>query len=253
MPNSNSDQIFALFDNPANVKIVAEIEKTGAQILKFPTIEAEKIEPDENFRGVIEHLQDYDWIVFADVLAVDFFLAKLEESGVDLYELDAARVCALGETVSDRLRFAQLHADVIPHRVDVPNVVAALENYTGESEWANLKFLVVKEFSLDGEISRALTERQAAAQELPIYQIKSAVKNEFVKLKVLLKGGAVDEFVFGAPTDFIALKRIFDEQPLAETLAEVRVSAVGGLTLQTVREHGIRRADLFRLGKIDTV
>ena len=257
MTNSIAGKTFALFDNPTGVKLIAEIEKTGAKLLKFPIIETEKIELSETSIELIKNLKNFNWIIFPDVLAVDYFLAGLEENGVDFFELDEVRVCALGEVVSDRLRFVQLHADVIPNLIGAENIVSSLKNYTAEDELKKMKFLIVKEISLDNAIRNELIKSRAEVTELPVYRIKPAVKNETAKLKTLLitlfRGGAIDEFIFSAPTDFIALKNTFNEELFAELFSEIKVSAVDGLTLQIVREHDLKRADLFRLEKIDTV
>ena len=253
MSNSLAGKTFALFDRPTNNKLAAEVEKTGAKILKFPMFESEKIESAETSVQIIKNLSEFDWIIFTDVLAVDFFLGSLEENAVDFYELDEIRVCALGEVVTDRLRFVQLHADVIPNRADAANVLSSLKTYIAADEFAGLKFLIVKEITLDNKVKYELSEARAEVVELAIYRIKFSIKDQIAKLKTLLKGGAIDEFVFSAPTDFIGLKYIFDEEPFARLFSEIKVSAVDGLTLQTVREHDLKRADLFRLAKIDTV
>lgn len=253
MLNAIADHTFAVFDNAANKKLWEEIEKRGAKIFRFPVIEPAKPQSAEASASVIRNLDQFDWIIFTDVLAVDFFLQYLEENGVDFFELDERRVCALGEAVADRLRFAQLHADVIPNRIDAAEVASALKIYTGDSEFDRLKFLVVKESLLAGDIRNELAQTKAEITELPVYQIKFAVPDEIVKLKTLLKGGAIDEFILSAPTDFIALQHIFGEEPLPALFAEIKVSAVDGAALQSIREHGLVSADLFRLEKIDTV
>lgn len=253
MSNSIAGKTFALFDNPINKKIIAEIESAGAKIFKFPVIEAEKMEPDKTSVEILKNLKKYDWVIFPDVLTVDFFLESLAENGVDFFEMDELRVCALGECVSDRLRFGQLHADVIPRKIAAKNVLSALKDYAGENELGNLEFLLIKENSLTGEIKNQLLAANAKFSELPIYRIKIGGKNEIAKLKTLLKGGAIDEFIFSAPTDFIALEYIFNEEPLARIFSEIKISAVDALTRQIIREHDIKPAGLFRLGKIDTV
>jgi len=253
MSNLIAEKTFACFANPNNVKLISEIEKTKAKIIKFPEIEAEKIVLNENSIELVKNLKNYDWIIFTDVLAVDFLLEILEENAIDFYDLDETRVCALGEVVSDRLRFVQLHADVIPNRVTAKIVVSSLQSYIAEDQFKESKFLIVKELSLDNKISKELVEIGAEVSELSIYRIKFRVEDQIAKLRTLLIGGAVDEFIFSAPTDFIALKYIFNEEPFAKLFSGIKVSAADGLTLQTVREHDLKHADLFRLEKIDTV
>jgi uroporphyrinogen-III synthase len=250
MPNSNSEKTYALFANPGNKKIVAELENAGARIIEFPPLEAEKIEPGENLIEPQKNLVEFDWIIFPDVLTVDFFLQILEEKAIDFFELDEIRVCAFGEVVSDRLRFAQLHADVIPSTIRTEDVLSALKNYIAPNGFKNLKFLLPQEIFFRNEIKNQLSKTGAEVYELPVYQIKISKENEISKLKVLLKGGAIDEFIFSAPTDFIHLNYIFSGEPLARIFAGVEISATGGIVYQTVRENDLKCAGLFQPDKI---
>ncbi len=253
MQNSIHDKTFALFANPTNQKIVSELEHAGAKIIKFPPLETEKIELNESSIEQLSRLAEFDWVIFPDVLTVDFFLQTLEENAVDFFELDAIRVCAFGEAVSDQLRFVQLHADVIPNRLRTEDVLSALKNYIAAEDFQNLKFLLVRGSLVEGELKKQLTQAGAEVCELPVYQIKISKENEIPKIKALLKGGAIDEFVFSAPTDFIYLNYIFSGEPLARVFADVKISAADPIVYQTVRENDLNCAGLFQTDKIAKV
>lgn len=253
MFNSIDEKIFALFANPGNQKIIHALEKAGAQTIKFPPLDVEKIEADADSIEDLSRLAELDWIIFPDVLTVDFFLESLEELGVDFFELDEIRVCALGETISDRLRFARLHADVIPKTVKTEDVLSALKNYIAEENFRNRKFLMPKEKQFESETKRLLIEAGAEAFELPIYQVKIQKANEISKLKALLKGGAIDEFIFSAPTDFIYLNYIFEGESLASVFAGVEIYASDANVYQTVRENDLKCSGLFQPNKIAKV
>ena len=253
MPNSIADKTFALFAGSNNKKVVSELENAGAKIIKFPLLEAERVEPNENSIEQLSNLVEFDWIIFPDVLAVDFFLQSLEENAIDFFELDEIRVCAFGEVVSDRLRFVQLHADVIPNTTKTEDVLSALKNYISAEDFKNLKFLLPKESSFKSETKKQLLEAGAEVSEMPIYQIKVSKENEISKLEALVRGGAIDEFIFSAPTDFIYLNYIFKGEPLARVFAGVEISASDGNIYQTVRENDLKCAGLFQPDKIAKV
>ncbi len=89
--------------------------------------------------------------------------------------------------------------------------------------------------------------------ELPVYNIKFAEENEIPKLKALLIGGAIDEFIISAPTDFIGLNHIFNGERLDRLLSEIKVAAIDGAMFQFAREHNLKHAVLFQRAKLDTV
>lgn len=253
MQNSIKDKTYALFADPNNRKIAVELERAGAKIIEFPPLEIETIEPNENSTEQLSRLAEFDWVIFPDVLTVDFFLQTLEKNRVDFFELDAIRVCAFGEVVSDRLRFVQLHADVVPNRLRTEDIMSALKNYVAAEDFKNLKFLLVRGSFFESELKKQLTQAGADVCELPVYQIKISKQNEITKIKALVRGGAIDEFVFSAPTDFVQLNYIFNGEPLARVFADVKISAADPIVYQTVRENSLICAGLFQTDKIAKV
>lgn len=253
MPNSINEKTFALFANANNRKIISELERAGAKVIKFPPLEAEKIELNESSIEQLSRLAEFDWVIFPDVLTVDFFLQTLEENAVDFFELDQVRVCAFGEAVSDQLRFVQLHADVIPNRLRTEDVLSALKNYVAAEDFMRLKFLLVRGSLFEDELKKQLMQADAEVCDLPVYQIKVSKENEIPKIKALLKGGAIDEFVFSEPTDFTHLNYIFSGEPLARVFADIKISAADGIIYQTVRENDLICAGLFQTDKIAKV
>jgi uroporphyrinogen-III synthase len=244
MPNSN-EKTYALFSNPTNKKIIAELEKQGAKVFLFPPLETERTVLDEESAAAIKNLSSFDWMIFPDVLTVEYFLEILQENEIDLFEMDLVQVCAFGESVADRLRFVQLHADVIPNSVEAGSVFLALSDYIGQNAFRNLKFLLPKETSQQFEIKKKLIEIGANVFELPIYQAKVSITDKITKLKTLLKGGAIDEFVFSSPTDLIALQNYFGNS-ITETLSDINVSAVNKEMFQALKENNLK-ANYFQL------
>ncbi len=253
MSDAANEKTYALFANPANRKLVAELEKTGARIFQFPPIGTEKKSLDKKSIENLRHLAEFDWVVFPDVLTVDYFLEALEENEIDSFEMDLLRVCAFGEAVSDRLRFAAIHADIIPSSVEIDVVFAAMLDYIGEGELKKLKILFPKEDFNENLLTKNLQAFGAEVLVLPIYKIKFEKNLAITKLKTLLKVGAIDEFIFTAPDDFIALKQYFETEKLIDIFKEVKISAADAVNLQTAREHKLETVGLFHPSKLGRV
>lgn len=253
MSGSAIEKTYALFANPANRKLAADLKEAGAKVFEFPPMQTEKLDLDETARDALKNLEQFDWLIFPDVLAADFFLELLEESEIDLFELDFLRTCALGEAVADHLRFVQIHADVIPATIDGEQTFLAIADYAGKDNLEKLTFLLPKEISSKNALTNELRKVGAAVFELPIYKAKVSNKLEITKMKTLLENGAVDEFVFTAPTDFIWFNYYFNDRNLNDVFADVKISATGAGTLQAAGERKLKSVSLFRLEKIDKV
>jgi len=253
MFDAANEKTYALFANPANRKLIAELENTGARVFQFPPIDTEKIALDEKSVDYLRHLADFDWLIFSDVLTVDYFLEALEDNAIDSFEMDLLRVCAFGEAVSDRLRFAAIHADIIPTSVEIDVVFAAMLDYIGGEELKSLKILFANKSFSENLLTKKLQASGAEVLELPIYKIKFEKNLEIAKLKTLLEVGAIDEFIFTAPDDFVALKQYFESEMLFEIFKEVKVSAADAVNFQIAREHKLETVSLFHLDKLGRV
>lgn len=249
MNDSGDGAAYAIFDTAANRKIVGDLRKSGANIFLFPPLETAKLALNETETAHFTNLKKFDWLIFADVLTVDYFLETLESNAIDFYDLDEIRVCAFGETVSDRLRFASVHADVILAKVGTAEVYAALINYIGEAEIGGLRFFYLTSDSEASDLANGLRAKNAEVVELPVYEAVRNETSELIKLKTLLKGGAIDEFILTAPTDLIALKNYFQPENLADVLSEIKISASDGVMFQAAKEHDLSRVGFFQTGK----
>ncbi len=229
-----SEKTYGLFPKQNKRKFISELEKNGAGIVLFPEFTEEKIDFDES---LIENLQNFEWIIFQDIFTADIFLESLKESGFDLYEFDNFRILAAGEAVADRLRFEQIHSDIIPTNLSPEAMFQAVSDY--ESNLNGAKFLVLKQSGSKNELSGLLKNAGAEVSEKAVYRLNFADESELSKLKALIKGGAIDKIVFAAPEEILAFKKIFSMENLREILRETEVSAIDEVTRKSLWENGL--------------
>ncbi|HEY0461292.1 MAG TPA: uroporphyrinogen-III synthase, partial [Pyrinomonadaceae bacterium] len=158
---------YGLFENALNKKLISVLKQRGEDVLVFPSIKAARLDLTAESVNHLKNLTGFDWIILTDTFAADYFIEALGELEIDFYELDNVTTCALGEAVADRLRFVQVHADVIPSKTNAEAVFAAISNYAGD-ELGDLRVLIVCEKSADRAIIEKL-KSAAAVRELPIY------------------------------------------------------------------------------------
>lgn len=229
------EKTIGIIKNPKNKKLISNLEKQGNKMVLFSEPETNLIKIDSE---IISKLYDFDWLIFTDLHSVDYFLLQLEENAINLFELDALRICALGEAVADRLRFQQLHSDVIPPDVQAQTVISALTDYIfDEKEFSEMKFLIIKELNSEFEISSLFSEKNISVTVLPVYQCVFEDSSQVPKLKALVRGGSIDEFIFTSPDDVFSVLRIFNDENPGKVFAEVKITANDEITLQTFNEH----------------
>jgi uroporphyrinogen-III synthase len=230
MSEFSQEKTYALFASPLNQKRLSQLQKLEIETIIFPTITV----TESNYSTrILQSLSEFDWLIFPDVYAVEFFVNSLEKLDIDLFELDSLRVLAYGEAVADRLRFSQLHADVIPPTVKTSDVLQSLKDYIfDEDEFARQRFLVLKKKNAEIDLVKELPN----VSEMEIYEVEIKDESEIPKLKALLKGGAIDEFIFSSHYDVLNLAQLFQTENLADLLEGMTLTATDNLTLQSLQE-----------------
>jgi uroporphyrinogen-III synthase len=221
-----SDTIHGLFQTPANKAFIAKLEARGLAVLALPQVEVSALE-----FTLAEPLDSFDWMVFRDIYSADFFLTGIGE----VYALDELRVCTYGEAVADRLRFSQVHADIIPARIAAEEILSQIAAY---DTIAGKRFLIPREKHAAAELASLLKNKNGEVVELPVYEAHKP--SELAKWRSLLLGGAIDNFIFTSPQD------VYDLCLFAEP-GEINAAlqALDEQTLRALQEFGLP-AELWR-------
>lgn len=213
-----------------------ELEKLGAKVVLFPTIE---IIPPESYAALdaaLLNLSDYDWLVMTSANAAEHFLRRLEANGLEITELDYLRVCAIGAATFERLRLAQVHVDVLPDESRAEGVFAALGEYLGNSEeLKDLRFLLPRSSIARDFLPRKLSEAGALVTEVTAYRTILPQHAETGKLTALFKGGAIDCVTFTSPSTFTNFVQMLNQDNLSLLLLDVAIACLGETTARSVR------------------
>lgn len=235
----SNQKTYALFLNVATQKLAEKLESEGAMVFRFSPVATRQIRSEESSEIIKNNLHEFDWIIFPDVFAVDHFLNLLEENKLEFFELDALRVMAFGEAVADRLRFVQLHADIIPPAIDADIIFSTLFSYLGKDDLTGVNFLMPKGLEFETDLTNKLIERGANVSELAVYEIESIEKDKTAKIKALLKGGAIDEFIFDSPEDILSLKYYLASGILSEIMSGIKILGTNETMLHALRENDL--------------
>lgn len=240
MTENKVEKTYAVVSVGRNRKLIESLRALNHKIIEIPASGFEKIWLGEEKIEVLKNIAQYDWLVFPDVFAAEFFLEILDENEYEMFELDHLRVCVFGEATADRLRYAQIHTDVIPPKNTKETIFAALTDYVaGESSLSDLKFLIVKKINENIELTDELDKLKIFYREVAIYRSKPATGEETAKLKALILGGAIDEFVFTSSEDWETLREIFSGANIKKLLGGTLISATDEATRQTLNENDI--------------
>jgi uroporphyrinogen III methyltransferase / synthase len=213
-----------------------ELERLGAEVLEFPTIE---IQPPEDFGpldAAIRDLDSFDWLIFTSVNGVEAFLRRLAHHGLDLRAMPRrSRVAAIGPATAQKIREVGLRVDVVPKEF---RAEALIEEVTGVS-LAGRRVLIPRARVARGILPEKLREAGAEVVVPPAYESVPSSEGKDALAKKL-RAGEVDCVTFTASSTVENFVRAFGAKVAARLLARTRVACIGPMTADTARGHGIR-------------
>lgn len=220
-------------------EFVAALEQYGAQVIVCPTIEIRELESYEQLDDALEHLYGYDWLIFTSVNGVDHFFKRLGTTQHNSNELDALKVCAIGDATAERLHELHVHVDLVPDVFKAEGVFAALERFVGgRSALQTLNILIPRASVARDYLPKALVEAGARVDVVPAYRTVVPADLDRGRLAAMLSGGA-DCIAFTSSSTVRNLGQLFDTDDLSGPLAGVVIACIGDVTSATAADYGL--------------
>lgn len=230
----------ALFSSPANKKIISDLKNNRSyNVTEIPQFLTHQRKLSEKETESIINFEKFDWLIFTDIFTVEYFLETLKQSEIDLYLLDEINICVLGEAVADRLRFEQIHADIICSMIDVNEVVIRLSAFI-KNEYTDRepKILILKEDSFADELKEKLGAKFKIIKDLSIYYIEEPNDKSISILKAKFTGETFEDFIFTSPEDFVYIQKYFANNKFTENTFQTYYTN-SELIYQTLQEFGV--------------
>jgi uroporphyrinogen III methyltransferase/synthase len=217
-------------------ELSADLERLGAQVYEFPTIEISSPQDFGPLDAAIRDLDSFSLIVFTSVNGVEAFLKRLQHHGLDLRALPReAKVAAIGPATAQRIERAGLRVDVLPeeHRAE------ALIEVLGAHPLAAERVLIPRAKVAREVLPEKLREAGAEVVVPPAYEsVPSSEGKEEVSLR--LHSGEIDCVTFTASSTVENFVGAFGAEEAARLLTQTRVACIGPITADTARKHGLR-------------
>jgi uroporphyrinogen III methyltransferase/synthase len=213
-----------------------DLERLGAEVHEFPTIEITPPEDFEPLDAAIRDLDSFGLIVFTSVNGVEAFLKRLQFHGLDLRAVPRdAKVAAIGPATAERIEGAGLRVEVIPEEYRAEALIEAL----GAHPLAGERILIPRAKVAREVLPEKLREAGAEVVVPPAYEsVPSSGGKEEVSLR--LRSGEIDCVTFTASSTVENFVGAFGAEEAARFLEWSRVACIGPITAGTARKHGLR-------------
>lgn len=207
------------------------LEANGAEVIQFPTIEIRPLEIDS---AKIPSPDQYDWVIFTSVNAVEIYYTHLREKGKDTRVFGGCSICAVGPKTVEALNCIGIYPDFVPSHASGKVVATEIEDVQGK------KILLPRAKIATADLPNTLHKRGAYVDDIPLYDtVKVATENSDIIEKDLLEGN-VDFVTFTSSSTVTNFLEMFPPHTAKDLLAHVRVAVIGPTTEATAVEHGVR-------------
>ena len=207
------------------------LEANGAQVIQFPTI---KIQPIGVNNVYIHSTNQYDWIVFTSVNAVEIFYERLLETGKDARAFGTSKICAVGPKTVDALNHIGIQPDFVPSHSRGSAIAAEMEDVKGK------KVLLPRAKIATADLPNGLREKGALVDDVPLYDTVKVASENRDEIEADLLNGRIDLITFTSSSTVTNFLEMFPTHEPAVLLAKVKVAVIGPTTQKTAMKHDVQ-------------
>jgi uroporphyrinogen III methyltransferase/synthase len=236
------------------------LEDLGAEVIQFSTIEIVPPETWDELDRAIEHVHDYDWLIFTSANGVKYFFSRLFEKGVDIRELKGIKVCAIGSKTEAAVNRFGLKVDMVPEEFNAEGLIDAFIKEVRSQESGvrsgnknpeensspltphtsllkGLKFLLPRA-EVAREIFPEKVRELGGIIDVPVAY--RAVRPDYhgKRLKRFLKEGRITIATFTSAATFTNFREIMGEDA-DDLLKNVAIAVIGPVTAKAVKKAGL--------------
>lgn len=211
-------------------EFAALLESNGAEVIQFPTI---KIQPIDMDSADIPSPNEYDWVIFTSVNAVEIFYEHLRENGKDARAFGRSKICAVGPKTVDALNHIGIHPDFVPARSRGTAIAAEMEDVHGK------KILLPRAKIAAANLPNTLRERGGRVDDLPLYDTVKVKSERHQTIQAELLNGKIDFVTFTSASTVTNFLEMFPAYPPTVLLANVHVAVIGPATQATAVACGV--------------
>jgi len=214
--------------------VVDLLSAAGARCLEIPTLEIAPPDDLGPWDRALEHLSDYDWVIFTSANGVAAFFERLFEKGLDVRALGRAKLAAIGPATAQVLREWGLVADVVPARFVAEDLAAALVPRIAPGS----RVLLARAQVAREVLPEVLAQAGMRVDVVPVYQARppAAIPEE---ARYPIEFNRIDLLTFASSATVHNFASLVGREKFLQLARTAVVAAIGPITAASLQEYGI--------------
>jgi len=218
--------------------LVAKLEENGADCLEYSTIHIEPVDDYRVLDQAIARIGEYQWVLFTSLNAVTYFFGRLYLMGGDSRTLAGPKIAVVGKATAEELLEYGIKADLIPEKFTGEGLAESLI----QTQVGGNRILMPRALRASEILPEALTDAGATVTIAPVYQ-NVPPQGRKDELREQLESGSIDLVTFTSSstvTNFLTMIDAGSKDELHQLLGKVKIAAIGPVTAETIRQHGLQ-------------
>lgn len=207
------------------------LEDYGADVIQFPTIKIVPIDIDITSLPIPEQ---YHWVIFTSVNAVEIYYDRLRDNGLDSRAFSNSKICAIGVKTVESLERIGIYPDFIPIQSSGRGIESEIKDIKDQ------RILLPRAEIATEELPETLKDRGAIVDNLPLYKTEKVSNKDSQSIGNDLEDGSIDMVTFTSSSTVRNFFDMFPKMKKTHLLKNTKVSVIGPRTAETVEEYGVK-------------
>ena len=166
-----------------------KLRQKGAQVLELSAIRTEKIPDNQRLYAALNHIREYDWIVFTSPTGVRIFFEEMQIREMDYRALFGVRFAVIGTGTAKELKARGFYPDLMPEIYDGAHLGECLQKTCTDEE----RILIPRAAIGTPELTEPLKDLQV--DDIPTYTTEYET-SRFVNIKEEFEAERIDYALF---------------------------------------------------------
>ena len=213
------------------------LERLGAKVLQVQVSLIRGLPDTASLDAALRNLDQYRWILFTSVHAVQFFYERMSDLGLAHLRTELKGICAIGPATAARLENFGFRVSLVPDEFVSEGVLRALAGiHGGPGNLRGLRILLPTAKEGRDLLPHELSAAGALVDTVPCYESVPAGLDETTKRQITNR--PPDLLVFTSPSNVRNFVNAWGETAGREILAASPVAALGPVTAAAVLSCG---------------
>jgi uroporphyrinogen-III synthase len=221
---------------PQVKEFIDKIEEVGGVAIPAPLLEIRANHANsQEIKATLQHIKDYDCIVFTSANGVAFFKEYLDKWEISYSNLNHLIAASVGRKTSKQMKSLGLKVSIIPEEYVAEKLTESITEYLP----IDSRILVIRGNLARPALVTGLKQNGFHVTDLVVYETIHKL-DEAEKLRNSVLNQELDFITFTSSSTVDSFMKVLNHEELRESLEGITFICIGPITNKTLMEYGYK-------------